>query len=340
MTHPTTAYAEAVLAGDVVTGQPVRWACERHMADLERGSLTFDEVAADRAFRFFEQLYHFEGQWQTARLRLEPWQHFTLGSIFGWRRQDGTRRFRTAWVEVARKNGKSFLWSGAGLFLLLMDGEPGAQVWTAATKRDQARIIHRGAINIRDKTPSLRGLVKKVRDRLYVTETASFFAPLGADSKTEDGLNPHGVLIDEIHAHRNGEMWDVLISALAARRQPLFAAVTTAGFGRHTFGHQQHEYFRAIADPASGIEADSAFVYIASLDKDDDPYEEGVWAKANPNLGVSVSLDYMRQQAEEAKQHPRAENNFLCKNLNVWTEQAVRWLSMDAWDACDEEVAA
>ena len=347
MTHPTTAYAEQVVAGEIVTGSPVRWSCERHLADLERDDVTFSEEYADHALAFFGLLHHYEGTWATPTLVLEPWQQFVLGSIFGWLREDGRRRFRWVWIEVARKNGKSFIASGVGLYLLLADFEKGAQVYTAATKREQARIIHRGAIAMRDKSPEIRASVEKVRDRLFIPDTNSFFAPLGADAKTEDGLNPHGVLVDEIHAHADGKMWDVLASALGSRSvtgQPLFFSVTTAGFGLG-FGKQQHDYYRRLSDPDSGVDRDDVFTYVAELDhagvdpeKQDDPYDPAVWIKANPNLGISVAVDYLESQATEARQNPNRENNFLCKNLNVWTNQVTRWISMDKWDQCAGEV--
>lgn len=353
MRDPATEYAQRVLDGEIVTGRPVRWACARHLRDLKecrsRG-LAFDADEAARWVEFFGLLRHFEGTWgkadggRGAPVALELWQKFVTGSIVGWQRRSGggwLRRFRQAWVEVARKQGKSLWAAGMGLGFLTIDGEPGAQIWNAATKLKQARVIHGAAMEMRRKCPELRELVGQLKDRLFVTETHSYFAPLGADSETEDGLNPHVALLDEVHAHPDGSMWDVLESGMAARSQPLILAVTTAGFDRHSFGKQQHDYHRRLLDPASGIENDQVFAYIAELDREgldatnqDDPYDESVWIKANPNLGVSVGLDYLRARALKAQQNPREENDFLCKNLNVWVGQAVRWIPMQHWDAC------
>lgn len=352
--HAVTEYAHRVLDGELVVGRPVRWACERHVRDLKQARsrrIVFDPDEADRWFDLFGLFRHFEGKWgkadggRGAPFVLEPWQKFTTGSIVGWRRRDEgrqwVRRFRQAWVEVARKNGKSLWGGGMGIGGLTIDGEPGAQIWNAATKKDQARIIHRAAIAMRDKCPELREMVGRLRDRLFVLATNSFFAPLGADSNTEDGLNPHFAILDEVHAHPDGGMWDVLESGMAARSQPLILAVTTAGFDRFGFGKQQHDYHRRLLDPKAGVDNDAVFSYIAELDRDgldadqqDDPYDESVWVKANPNLGVSVSLDYLRTRALKAQQNPREENDFLCKNLNIWVGQAVRWLPMTHWDAC------
>lgn len=335
---PTTSYARDVVDGHVVAGKPVVWACQRHLDDLDdahgRG-LWFDHAAADHAFRFFGLLRHFEGELGKGAgqpFRLEPWQYFILGCVFGWKRDDGTRRFREAWVRVARKNGKSFLAAGVGNYLLTVDGEPGAQIYSAASKRDQARVIHRAAIAQRDKSPELRRLVTKFRDRLVVPGTRSFFAPLGADSDTEDGLNPHGATLDEIHAHKDGGMWDVLESGMGARRQPLIFATTTAGTGASSFGRLQDAYYRRVVDPDSGVTNDNAFAYIAELDEGDDPYAEANWLKPNPNLGVSVNWEFLRGRAAKAKESPRVEADFFVKNLDMWLQGEERWLSSEKWD--------
>jgi phage terminase large subunit-like protein len=240
------------------------------------------------------------------------------------------------------------------------DGEPGAQIYSAATKREQARIIHRAAIAVRDKSPWLRQVVKKYRDRLVVEETRSFFAPLGKDSKTEDGLNPHFAILDEIHAHVDSGMWDVLESGMGARRQPLIFAVTTAGYGVNTFGRRQDDYYRDVLDPRSGIANDNAFAYIAELERrsqcgrcrgkgceacdgrgyrGDDPYDEAAWLKCCPNLGVSVSIDWMRARALKAKQHPPSEPEYLAKNTNLWVDVEDRWITVEQWDACGDRAA-
>ena len=222
--HAVTRYARAVVRGRIIAGKWVRLACDRHLDDLKFGhgrGLSFDEGAADHAIKFFRFLRHSKGEWAGQRFRLEPWQAFIIGSIFGWKRADGTRRFSKAFVEVARKNGKSTLIAGVGLYLLVADNEPGAEVYTAATKRDQARITHSEATRMVKRSPELRGRIKAFRDNLSIEGTASKYEPLGADSDTCDGLNIHGALIDEVHAHKTRGMVDVLHTATGSRRQPL-----------------------------------------------------------------------------------------------------------------------
>lgn len=370
---PTTAYAVDVVDGRVVAGKPVFWSALRHLEDLERGAergLYFDPDAAQDVFDFFGLLRHFEGELALGEgqpIHLESWEQFILGNTFAWKREDGTRRFREAWIRVARKNGKSLIAAGVGLYLLVADGEPGAQVYTAATKREQARIIHRAAVAMWDKSPSLKRKVEAFRDRLVMPSTRSFFTALGKDSKTEDGLNPHGATIDEVHAHADAGLWNVIKSGMGARRQPLIFGVTTAGFGVNTFGQQQDAYYRQVVEPGSGVDNDAAFVYIAELEPKsdcgtcrksgkvagkkcsacegrgylgDDPYDEGTWIKANPCLGVSVRWDTMREDAHLAKSQPSYEPEFLAKRLNLWVQVEKRWISVEQWDAAGKRGGA
>lgn len=361
---PTTAYAVDVVDGRVVVGKPVLWACQRHLEDLEHGHLRglwWDPEAAQDFLDFSRLCHHFEGELAGQPFSPEPWQEFSLGSVFGWKKDDGYRRFREAYNRISRKMGKSFKGAIVGNYGLVADGEEGAQIYTAATKREQARIIHRAAIAVRDSSPSLRRVVKKLRDRLVVDETRSFFAPLGKDSDTEDGLNPHMAILDEIHAHKDSGMWDVLESGMGARKQPLIFAVTTAGYGVNTFGRQQDDYYRSVIEPGSGVDNDAAFVFIAELERKatcgacrgkgckacdgrgyrgDDPYDEAVWPKCCPNLGVSVSIDYMRQRALKAKQHPPSEAEFLAKNTNQWVDTEDRWITTEQWDAAGKRGGA
>ena len=271
-------------------------------------------------------------------MRLEPWQEFYLGTLFGWRRQDGTRRFRTSYLEVARKNGKSTLLAGVGLYLLVADGEPGAEIYTAATKRDQARIIFQESQRMVRQSPDLREVVGSVKDNLHVAMTFSKYEPVGRDSDTLDGLNVHGGLIDELHAHPTGDMWDVLETATGARRQPLMAAVTTAGSNRQSICYQFHDYTEKVL--SSVVEDDAWHGMIYSLDRDaggllEDWESEAAWLKANPNLGVSKKLSDLRDKARKAKQMPSRLNVFLQKELNIWTQASMRWIDPERWRACN-----
>ena len=269
--------------------------------------------------------------------RLEPWQQFLVWVLFGWLRDDGLRRYRTAYIEVPRKNGKSTWVAGLGLYLMVGDGEPGAEVFAAATKRDQARIVHSEATRMVQASPDLRRMVRRVRDNLSIPATASKFEPLGADTNSMDGLNVHGGLIDELHAHRTPSVVELLETATGARRQPLLIEITTAGYDRTSICWEHHEYTRQILEGL--VQDDTWFGVMYTIDEDDDWRDPATWAKANPNLGVSVKLDDLERKAAKAKAMPIAQNAFKRLHLDVWTQQSDRWIDLELWDAAagDEE---
>ena len=332
-TNAATRYIKDILSGRIIVGQRVRQAVERHVRDLDTAKdrdLHFDPKAAMRVLQFFAFLHHSKGEWAGQRFELSGWQAFIIWVLFGWRRADGTRRFRTGYVEVARKNGKSTLAAGIALYLFAADREPGAEIYTAATKRDQARIVHGEAIRMVRSSPGLRRHVDIFKDNLSMVRTASKYEPLGADADTMDGLNVHGAVIDELHAHKNRNLWDVLETATGARRQPLIFAITTAGFDRHTVCWQQHDYGEKVLD---GVIEDAAyFAFIASLDHEDDWTDRSVWIKANPNLGISVKPESLEEQCAKAESLPAAQNAFRRLRLNQWTEQVDRWIDVAVWD--------
>ncbi len=331
---PVAEYARAVLDGSIVAGRLVRLACERHLRDLDDGQergIYWDQDAADRAIKFFSFLKHSKGEWAGQPFELEPWQKFIVGSLFGWMREDGTRRFRTAYDELGRKNGKSTLVAGIGLYLAFFDNEPGAEVYAAATKRDQAKIVWSEAKSMVEKSPALTKRIKSFALNLHMLSSASKFEPLGADSNNLDGLNTHGAIIDELHAHKTRNVWDVLRTSTGSRRQPVMFIITTAGFDRHSICWQQHDYCIKVLEGV--IEDDSYFAYIATIDDGDDWKDPGVWAKANPNLGVSVKLSTLEEECNEATYMPAQQNAFRRLRLCQWTEQSDRWIDIDLWDA-------
>lgn len=334
-------YVERVLAGDIVACKWVQLACERHMRDLDHGrerGLRFSPEAGQHAIDFFRWLKHSKGEWAGRVVELEAWQQFILWVLFGWLRDDGTRRFRTAYQEVARKNGKSTTAAGVGLYLMVADGEPGAEVYTAATKRDQARITHSEATRMVKASPALRKRVKTFKDNLHIPNSASKFEPLGKDADTLDGLNVHAAIIDELHAHPNREMYDILDTATGARRQPMMFMITTAGFDRRSLCWQMHEYTEKVLSGV--IEDDSFFGIIFTLDEGDDWEDERVWSKANPNLGISVKTEDLRRQATRAKGMPAALNAFLRLRLNIWTQAETKWTPAEHWAKCGKAVDA
>ena len=335
---PVTEYAHAVVGGAQIACKFVRQACERHLRDLEMAHLRglhFDEDEAQASIDFFGLLKHSKGEWAGQPLILEPWQEFIIGSVFGWQRADGSRRFRVAYVEVPRKNGKSLLSAGVGLKLAFFDSEGGAEVYAAATKRDQAKIVFGDARAIVLAVPALKRRItvpktERAIGSMFDESTRSKFEPLGQDADSLNGLNIHGAIVDELHAHKTRLMWDVLQTATGARRQPLTFAITTAGSGRESVCWQQHQYGTQILD--SIFEDDTFFCFIATMDDEDDWTDPETWRKANPNYGVSVKVDDLERKCAKAQLVPAEQNAFQRLHLNVWTDQVTRWLSTEIWD--------
>lgn len=338
-------YIEDIQNETVPACKWVKLAVDRHVRDLQEGEkrgLYFDEDAAQRAIKFFTFLKHSKGEWAGQTIRLEPWQQFITAALFGWKTADGTRRFKTGYIEVARKNGKSTWAAGVGLYLFDADGEPGAEVYTAATKRDQARITHSEATRMVKASPFLRKRIGTFRDNLHNEKTASKMEPLGGDADSLDGLNVHGAIVDEIHAHKTRDLWDVLETATASRRQPLILAITTAGFDKNSLCRELNEYTKKILE--GSVQDDTFFGIIYTLDRDengklkDDWENESVWVKANPNLGVSKKKEDMHRLARKAKEMPSALNAFLRLHLDVWTSASTSWMNMQRWNACGSHV--
>lgn len=337
--HPAKQYIEDVLSGKQVVGKYVRLAVERHVHDIEHGAergLHFDEDAGQRPIDFCRFIRHSTGEWTGQVFKPEPWQQFVLWNLFGWMREDGTRRYRESLTEIARKNGKSFLAAVVGLYMLVADGEGRPEIYTCATKRDQARLVHAEAIRMRDASPDLRKLIKKFRDNLSIEATYGKFEPLGADQGTDDGLNPSCAVLDEVHAHKKPDQYQVLKSAFGSRPQPLLFGITTSGVLTGGIGQNMHRYAIKVlegvfSDSSEAFHDDSFFAFIAAIDEGDDYKDESNWIKANPNLGVSVKISNMREHLNTTVGMPMELNNFLCKRLNVWTNQSVRWIDPDTW---------
>jgi phage terminase large subunit-like protein len=339
--HPAEGYISGVISGEVVACRWLRLMCQRHRRDLADGvqrGLHFDTEAAQHVIDFFRFLKHSKGEWAKRFIELEPWQQACLWVLFGWYKADGTRRFRTSYWEIARKNGKSTIAAGVGLYLMVGDGEPGAEVYSAATKRDQARLTHSEATRMVKASPALRKRVTTFRDNLHIRDTATKFEPLGRDADTMDGLNVHAAIVDELHAHRSDEVWGVLETATGSRRQPLMFGITTAGFNQDSFCFQLRDYALKVLE---GIVVDDSFFgVIFSLDEGDDWTDPANWPKANPNLGISVKLEDLRNKALKAREIGSALTHFLTKHLNIWTRAAEIWLAPDKWKACGATLSA
>lgn len=302
---------------------------------------TFDLASAERVRDFFRRfLRHSKGQWARQPFELLEWQwQQVIAPLFGWKRKDGTRRYRRGYIEVPKKNGKSTLFAGLSLYLLTCDGEPGAEIYSAAVDRDQASIVFNEAGNMVDSSPHLSSRLKVIRStkRIVDHRSRSIYRALSADVPAKEGLNAHAVLVDELHAQKTRELWDTLRYAGASRRQPLMLAITTAGFDRHSICWEQHEYARHVIEGT----ADDPwfFAYIAAAADEDDWTTPEVWQKSNPSFGITIDAGQFAEDCKEAQESPAKENSFRRYRLNQWTEQDVRWINMQKWDACGDSLA-
>lgn len=299
----------------------------------------YDQEAANVAIAFFEYILpHVKGEWCGSNFLLQPWQRKIISDVFGWKiKATKRRRYQRVYIEVPRKNGKSSLCAGLALMMLLIDQEPGAEIYSVAADRDQASIVFDVAKEMVYQSPHLSQMVDNkelevFKRSMYVPSRAAVYRVLSADAPTKHGLNASTIIFDELHAQPNRELWDVLATSQGSRSEPLLISITTAGYDRNSICWEQHEYARQVA---AGIIDDPTFYpVIFAADKDDDWTDPEVWAKANPNLGVSVSLEYIRMECERAKNVPAYQNTFRRLHLNQWTQQESRWIDMKAWDNC------
>ena len=310
------------------------------IATAPRG-YTFDPAAAEHALDFFpECLTHVKGEWAGRPLALRPWQRSIVANAYGWKRPDGTRRYRSVFIFVPRKNGKSTLCAGVVNQLLFADGEPGAEIYSAAGDRSQAALIYEQAKHMVEAEPALanRAKIYTAAKCIYRAGTASSYKAISAESKTKHGYNTHAAIIDELHVQPNRHLVDVLETSTGARRQPMIWYITTAGYDRHSICYEKYDHACKVRD---GILADPHFLpVIYEADADDDWADEAIWYKANPNLGHSLKIDHLRDEFAKAVASPAFENTFRRLHLNQWTEQDVRWLNMEKWDACGTPVDA
>lgn len=347
-------YARDVVSGARAACKLAIAACQRQLTDLERQAtpgfpFRYEPARGARVCRMLELLPHIKGRWSSKTIRLEPWQVFILMVVFSWvwataaaaepalRAKDGLRRFRTVYIEVPRKNAKSTITAGVALYMLGPDGEEGAECYSAATTKDQAKIVFDVARAMARKTPEFcdRYGVEVNTHALVVADTESVLKALSSEDNSLDGLNPHFAGIDELHAHKTRGVYDVLETATGSRAQPLLWAITTAGSNRAGICYEVRTYVTKLLDgSAQGIEHETTFGIIYSIDKDDDWTDPRVWAKANPNYGVSVFPDDIARLCRKAQEMPSAQPNFLTKRLNVWVNADSPWMDMRRWEAC------
>ncbi|MEK7180393.1 MAG: terminase TerL endonuclease subunit, partial [Patescibacteria group bacterium] len=300
--------------------------------------------AADRVCDFFTRhIKHVEGELAGQPFVLGPWERDQIvRPFFGWKRANGTRRYRVCYVEVPKKNGKSTLAAGLALYLEFCDQEPGAKIFSVAADRLQAGIIFEIGAQMRDESPALHRRSVRFRRSLYVPKWHATWSVLSSDVSTKHGINAHAILFDELHAQRTRELYDALTGAVAARRQPVKFFFTTAGFDRTSICWKEHEYADQVL---RGVKPDDAYLaVIYAADEKADWTSPATWAQANPNLGVSVKLDFLTEECRKAQADPAAQNNFKRLHLNIWTSAESRWLPWGLWDKCnfpvDEEALA
>ena len=297
----------------------------------------FDSEKAQRVVGFFEAfLKHQKGLEAGKPFTLLPWQRDFLATLFGWVDADGRRRYRRTWLEIPRKNGKSTLSSGLGLYLLFGDGEQSAEVVSAAGDRDQAAIVFDVAKGMIQGDAMLSKLAQVYRREIKYPRTNSVFKVISSDAGTKHGMNISGLIADEVHVWPNRDLWDTLHTSMGARAAPLSIAITTAGHSRTSIAWEQHDYALKVRDGTIKDERFLPVVYAAP--EGSDWTEPETWHVANPSLGQSISVDYLEQECKRAKEVPGYVNTFLRLHLNVWTEQQTRWLPMDSWDASGSEI--
>ncbi len=341
---PTTAYARAVCDGEIIAGPDVRNACARHLRDLVDGpkrGLFWDVLAARKDCRFYPEILRLNGgQFEGQPFHLHSSQEFIVGSLFGWKRADGFRRFRVAYIEEGKGNGKSPLVAGIGLKMLVADREPRAEVYAAATKKDQAQVLFRDAVAMVDQSPELDLALKRSGGKgmewnIADLETASFFRTVASDD-AQSGPRPHCALLDEVHEHKTGLMIEMMRAGFKFRRQPLMVMITNSGSGKHSVCWEKHQYGSEVC--AGTREDDAFFAYICGLDAGDEPFaDESCWIKANPLLDVSVTREFLREQVREALGMPSKESTVRRLHFCEWVEALNPLISEPVWRAAGEE---
>lgn len=346
LTDRVTAYAQAVVSGEIIAGPHVRNACRRHLDDLKRDDgIWFDVEAAAEAFAYFETVLKLsEGQFEGLDFKLDPSQAFIVGSIFGWKRPDGRRRFRRAYVEQGKGNGKSPMAGGIGLKGLASDGEAGAEIYAAASKREQAQVLFRDAVKMVKASPALSrhldfsgGPGREYNIAHH--RSGSFFRPVSRDTgRTGSGPRPYFVLADEIHELPDRTTIETLERGFKFRREPLLFMITNSGSDRNSVAWEEHEHAirvaagnpDAVTDPTylGQVIDDETFAYVCALDADDDPLTDpSCWIKANPLLGVTITEEYLAGNVAQARAIPGKLNSILRLHFCVWTDAETAWMT-------------
>ncbi|MFJ9451499.1 terminase large subunit [Herbaspirillum sp. NPDC101397] len=340
--HVTAAnrYAREVVAGKVVACKWVRLACQRHLDGLKKAErktskYVFDVETAEKACRFVELLPHTKGKWAKTQelIVLQPWQMFIFCSIFGWKnRKTGRRRYRKAYIAVPRKNGKSIIAAGIGLYMFACDGEFGAEVYSGATTEKQAWEVFRPAKQMVQRTPDLAdALGAEVWAKMLLTPSdGSKFEPV--IGKPGDGASPSCAIVDEYHEHDTSDLVDTMETGMGARDQPLLVEITTAGYNIAGPCYEQESDAKRVLEGA--LEQDELFAIIYTVDDSDDWDDPKALRKANPNMGISVDEEFLLSQQRQAVQSAAKQTRFKTKHLNIWCSAKTAWMNMIEWGKC------
>ena len=335
-------YMSDILSGEIPACKWTKLAVKRQLKDLERQNTPdfpfhFDEARAARPIQFIHfYCIHVKGPLGRKPLILEPWQQFIIWVIFGWLDEENNRRFRIAFIEVAKKNGKSTMVAPIGLYMLVPDGEEGAEVYSAATTRDQAKIVFKEyARAMVVKNPELQEIFKPYAHSIVdvESETATFMA-VASDVDQLDGKNVHCAIIDEYHAHKTDGVFRIMVDGMSSRPQPLTIIITTAGFDPDVPCVDEEEYAQRILSGKAKNETYFAIIY--TLDEDDEWTDKSKWIKANPCLGVSKRLKAMESDLDKALSMPAEQSRFKNKNLNIWTKNRQGWLKDGDWEKAEK----
>lgn len=311
-------------------GERIRW--------TNNGKYWFDKFAADQACAFFPRYLRFtDGEWAGQPFTLQRWQRRIVRKLFGWKRADGTRRYRRLWLELPRGNGKTEFAAGLALLLLIADGEPSPQIFAVASEEGQARIVFARAAKMVSMSPELLEIVEVFKTSLWCTPLQGFFRPFSASADSKQGYRASGLIGDEVHVWKSGETAEVVHEGEGTRRQPLDIFITTAGV-IGSYAHEQHEY--AIAVVAGEIEDDEIFVVIFAAGDDADWTDPEAARRANPNYDISVKPEFLASERRKARNQPRLQNRYRRFSLNQWVEQVSRWIPMESWDLCTSAPSA
>lgn len=328
-------YADDCIKGKIIVGQQIKFACERHFKDLERKDIFWNEEAAARVINFVQCMRHVKGTLTRRKLILEPWQIFFIASLYGWYKKDGktpTRRYREGHLNVGRKNSKTTMCSAIGHFGLVADSEMGAEVIMAAAKEDQARDLFGVALQMVHMNPEYKRYYQLHTTKQTITFPATGSYYTFCIGTPVDGSNPSTVIVDERHQHKSDVAYEALKNGMGARSQPMLLSISTAGMDFRCAYKRYIDYCRKVV---SGIISDDTLFSLEySIDDTDDWQDYSIWAKANPNLGISINEDFLKSQYNKAVADLASRSSILTKHCNIWNNASSAWIDMSEWQKC------